>query len=148
MDSDTKVEMLATDMTVLRGELRDVVDTVKSLATSTVTVQAEVRQVNQNVAALQTMFKEDRDAFRLELRALAQQQAAAAKPNWPLMVAILGVAITATGLIGGVLAYAVRAPIELANDKQQTQLDKLDGMRERVTRLETLQNPSFKYKQP
>jgi hypothetical protein len=131
---DHRVDALAVDVNNLKAQVSEVVTTVKLLASSTSTIQGEVREVNRSVNSLQGMLQDDRDAFRSELKSINQLQLSASRTNWPVLISFAGVSLTVIALVGGILAFALRQPVEVTNGYQQKEIDRLQDQ------VETLRN--------
>jgi hypothetical protein len=116
---DPRVDALTADVITLKGEVRDVVNTVKSLAASTAVIGSKITEVSHSVSSLQTTMRED-------IKALGSKQAEFAKTNWPVLIGIMSVTVTIIALGGSVLAFALRGPIEVVHRYQERAIEKLE----------------------
>lgn len=129
---ELRIEGLTHDLNTLKSEVRDVIGVTKSLASSVATTQQEIKLISGAVTSIQSAIREDRDFYRNEMRSLGQQQVAAGKTNWPLLIAVLGFALGLTTTLAGLVAFAIRTPALIVDESHQRQIDDLRNRTDKI----------------
>lgn len=114
---------------VVRGEaeVHQLAARVEDATRGVTVLQGQVHGLRSDFAEFKQSTEKDRNLLHEKLDRIG-------KPNTPAILGVLAILLTALGLIGGVLAYAINQPHIITNQTQDRKLAELQSVMETLVK--------------